>query len=174
MEFLLMLLLCEPSVVFYPVLDAPPGQVATSTPWGAGLRARITGGTWEHAVRVRFDIVSQRYEDAAATSRHDWYYLVSLDYLHHGGGWGSRWYYGAGLGWMERSYDVVVEAEDATVVTNVVTGNTATGSLVLGRAQDVGPGQIMFEGRVDAASLDGQIKPIVAFSVGYRHHFKVR
>jgi hypothetical protein len=32
MELLLMLLLCEPSVVFYPVLDAPAGQEVSSVP----------------------------------------------------------------------------------------------------------------------------------------------
>jgi hypothetical protein len=171
MEFILMLLLCEPSVLYYPVLDSPPQHMRASVPWGAGLRARITGGTWEHAVRVRFDIASRRFDYPVGDSQQNVYYTFALDYLHHGGGWGSRWYYGAGFGWMERSYDTQSEGADGTVVTNVVTGNTATGSLILGRALDVGKGQFMLEGRVDAASLDGEFRPTVTLSVGYRHHF---
>jgi len=160
MEYLL-LLLCEPSVVYYPALDKPPQQVEASVPWGAGLRARITDGTWEHAVRVRFDIGSRRFDYAVDDSQQNLYFIFALDYLHHGGGWGSRWYYGVGLGWMERSYDTPIEGEDGTLVTTVVTGNSATGSLVLGRALDARKGQIMREGRVDAVSLDGEIRPTV-------------
>jgi hypothetical protein len=174
MEYLLMLLLCEPSVVYYPVLDSPPQQVEASVPWGAGFRARITDGTWEHAVRVRFDIASRRVDYAVGDSQQNLYFTFALDYLHHGGGWGSRWYYGVGLGWMERSYDTPVEGEDGTVVINVVTGNSATGSVVVGRALDVGKGQIMLEGRVDAVSLDGEIRPTITLSVGYRHHFRYK
>ena len=172
MEYLLMLLLCEPSVVYYPALDKPPQQVEASVPWGAGLRARITDGTWEHAVRVRFDIASRRFDYAVGDSRQNTYYTFALDYLDHGGGWGSRWYYVAGLGWIQRGYDVRSEVEDGTVVTEVVTGNSATGSLVFGRALDVGKGQIMVEGRVDAANLDGGVRPTLTLSVGYRHHFR--
>jgi len=170
-EFILMLLLCEPSILYYPVLDSPPGQVDASAPWGVGMRARITGGTWEHAVRVRLDTASRRFDYAAGDSRLNWYFTFALDYLHHGGGWGSRWYYGVGLGWMERNHNILIEGEDGTAVTTVVTGNSATGSLVLGRALDVGKGQIMLEGRIDAANLDRQIKPIVTLSMAYRHHF---
>jgi hypothetical protein len=118
--------------------------------------------------------VSQDPDESSTGARPDWYFLVSADYLHHGGGWGSRWYYGAGVGYLERSYDVFVEGEDGVRVTNVVTGKSPTGSLVVGRAQDVGPGQIMIEGRVDAAKLDGRFSPVAAVSVGYRHHFRVR
>ena len=75
---------------------------------------------------------------------------------------------------MERNYDSRIEGEDGTVVVNVVTGNSATGSLVLGRALDVRKGQIMLEGRLDAVSLDGDITPVVTLSVGYRHHFTVK
>lgn len=143
-------------------------------PWGVGFRARFTDGTWEHAVRVRVDIASRRFDYAVGDPQQNWYYTFALDYLHHGGGWGSRWYYGAGVGVMQRSYDTHNEGADATVVTNVVTGNTATGSLILGRAIDVGNGQFMLEGRVDAASLDGEFRPTVTLSVGYRHHFRYK
>jgi hypothetical protein len=174
MEYLLMLLLCEPSVVYYPTLDKLPQHVEASVPWGAGLRARITDGTWEHAVRVRVDIASRRFDYAVGHSQQNWYYTLALDYLHHGGGWGSRWYYGAGLGWLQRSYDVRGDVDDGTMLTEVVTGSSATGSLVAGRALDVGKGQIMVEGRVDAANLDGGIRLTFTLSVGYRHHFRYK
>jgi hypothetical protein len=41
MEFILMLLLCEPSIVYYPVFDHPPQQVEASRPWPAPSRRRF-------------------------------------------------------------------------------------------------------------------------------------
>ena len=46
------------------------------------------------------------------------------------------------------------------------------GSLILGREQMVGNGQIVFEARLGVTSFSGQVDSLVAFGVAYRHHFK--
>jgi hypothetical protein len=156
------LLISEPGIAVYPVLDRPPSQVV----WGAAIRARIPVSAHD-VIRFRVDALSRTppVPNTPEVDR-DNYIPMSLDYLRHGRDWDTRWYWGVGVGWIWRDRTM----PDLTVVT----ADSATGSVILGRALSVGKGQIVFEGRLELEAIEEGVTPAVALSVGYRHHFTFR
>jgi hypothetical protein len=153
------LLISEPGLAVYPVLDRPPSQVV----WGAAFRARIPVSAHD-VIRFRADALSRTppVPNTPEVDR-DNYIPMSLDYLRHGRDWDTRWYWGVGVGWIWRTRTM----PDLSIVT----ADSATGSVILGRALSVGKGQVVFEGRLELEAIEGGVSPAVAFSVGYRHHF---
>jgi len=82
---------------------------------------------------------------------------MSLDYLRHGRT-GTPLVLGVGVGWIWRNRTM----PDLTVVT----ADSATGSVILGRACRWARA-VRVRGRLEMEAIEGGVSPAVAFSVGY-------
>jgi hypothetical protein len=132
-------------------------EVSESIGWGYGFRLRVPVSK-HNALRLRLDFAHFGQEPQV-----DYDPELALDFLRHGRRWESGWYQGIGAAWVHR-----VRSESSVRVT----ADGVNGSLIAGREQKVGNGQIVLEARVGVASFSGQVDSLVAFAVAYRYHFK--
>jgi hypothetical protein len=151
------LVLSEPTIQAYLPSGGQGAEIRESAGLGFGWRVRVPVS--EHnALRLRLDFVHLGQEPDLDIDP-----ALSLDFLRHGRTWQSGWYQGIGAGWVRRVRSVSQQKESA---------DGASGSLILGREQSVGRGQIVLEARLVLTTLSGQVDSHVAFSMAYRHHFK--
>jgi len=152
----LRLVITEPTIQVYRPFGDQGTAVSESVGLGYGFRVRVPVS--EHnALRLRLDLARLGREPDVNYDP-----ALSLDFLRHGRTWQSGWYQGIGAGWARR-----VRSESPRTV-----ANGASGSLILGREQRVGNGQIVLEARFALDSFGGQVDSHAAFSMAYRHHFE--
>ena len=158
------LFVSEPSVLFYKAFGESVSQQSESIGWGLGFRVRIPVGAHD-ALRIRLD--GRRFaanEALSSSSEAELHTGVSLDYLWRGRNWESGWYAGLGAGWLHREQPMLAQ--------ETVTTDAVNGSVILGRAQKLGNGQVALETRLDVAGFEGKVAPAWAISLAYRYHFK--
>jgi len=158
------LFVSEPSVQFYKAFAESVSQHSESAGWGLGFRVRMPVGAHD-ALRIRLD--GRRFaakEAPSSSSEAELHTGVSLDYLWRGRYWESGWYAGLGAGWLRREQPVLGQ--------DTVTCDAVNGSVILGRAQKLGNGQVLLETRFEVAGFDGRAAPTLALSLAYRYHFK--
>lgn len=153
----LVFVVSEPTVQVYRPFGDLATEVTESIGWGYGFRLRIPVSK-DNALRLRLD-----FADFGQEPQVDYDPALSLDFLRHGRTWESGWYQGIGGGWVHR-----VRSESS----GRVTADGVSGSLILGREQKVGNGQIVLEARLGVSNFRGQVDSLVAFGVAYRHHFE--
>lgn len=149
----------EPTVQVHRPFGDLAAEVNETFDWGYGFRVRVPVSE-DNALRLRLDFAEFGQEPQV-----DYDPALSLDLLRHGRSWQSGWYEGIGAGWAHR-----VRSESS----QRLTADGVSGSLILGRQQKVGNGQIVLEARLGVSSFSGQVESVATFGVAYRSHLHIR
>ena len=164
MALFMYLLFSELTVQGYRAFGDAVSEQSNDVGWGLGMRIRIPVGNRD-ALRIRLD--GRRFtgkQSLDGTGDAELQTVVAMDYLWRGKSWQSGWYGGVGAGWLRREWPVVGSDK--------ATSNTLNGSVILGRAQSLGDGQVLLESCLELSSTNGKFAPTAALSLAYRYHFK--
>jgi hypothetical protein len=164
MALFMYLLFSELTVQVYGAFGDSVVQQSNPIGWGLGMRVRLPVRDRD-ALRLRLD--GRRFttkEPSAGPGDPELHTVVAADYLWRGGAWKSSWYGGVGAGWLHREWPAA-SGDKAT-------SDTMNSSVILGRAQSLGNGQVVVETRLELSGSNGKLAPTAAFSLAYRYHFK--